>query len=45
LVAGVYGKKVESIPEERVCIDRSLDSSRFRQATGYLPPAWPEFIK
>jgi len=45
LLAEVYGKKIEIIPDGRFCIDRSLDSSRFRQATGYAPPAWPELVK
>ncbi|WP_137821637.1 SDR family oxidoreductase [Pseudomonas sp. D(2018)] len=45
LVAEVYGHKIQITPDEQVCIDRSLDSSRFRQATGYLPPAWPELVK
>lgn len=45
LVAEVYGKKIEIIQDEQVCIDRSLDSSRFRQATGYMPPIWSELIK
>lgn len=26
-------------------VDRSLDSSRFRAATGFVPPTWPEMIK
>ena len=45
LVAEVYEKKIEIIPDEQVCIDRSLDSSRFRQKTGYVPPAWPELVR
>lgn len=45
LVAKVYGKKIEIIPDEQVCIDRSLNSSRFRQETGYVPPSWPELIE
>lgn len=45
LVAEVYGHKIQIIPDEQVCIDRSLDSSRFRQATGYVPPAWTELVK
>ncbi len=45
LVAEVYGHQIQIIPDEQVCIDRSLDSSRFRQAAGYLPPAWPELVK
>lgn len=45
LVAHAYGKKIEIEPSERVVIDRSLDSSRFREATGYQPPAWPELVR
>ncbi|GLZ85871.1 NAD(P)-dependent oxidoreductase [Metapseudomonas resinovorans] len=45
LVADVYGKKIDIIADEEVRIDRSLDSSRFRHATGYVPPAWPELVK
>lgn len=45
LVADVYEKKIEIVPDEQVCIDRSLDSSRFRQKTGYVPPTWPELIR
>jgi dTDP-4-dehydrorhamnose reductase len=45
LVAEIYGHKIQITPDEQVCIDRSLDSSRFRQATCYLPPAWPELVK
>ncbi|MNR07592.1 dTDP-4-dehydrorhamnose reductase [compost metagenome] len=45
LVAEVYGKDIEIIPDDNVCIDRSLDSSAFRDATGYLPPGWDELVK
>ena len=45
LVAKIYGKEIEILPETDVIIDRSLDSSRFRTATGYRAPAWPELIK
>ncbi|MHB9798217.1 dTDP-4-dehydrorhamnose reductase family protein [Pseudomonas sp. MT3] len=45
LVAEVYGHQIQIIPDEQVRIDRSLDSSRFRRATGYVPPTWPELIK
>ncbi|WP_137885661.1 SDR family oxidoreductase [Pseudomonas sp. 2FE] len=45
LVAEVYGKKIQIIPDEQVYIDRSLDSSCFRQVTGYVPPTWPELVK
>lgn len=45
LVAEVYGKRIEIRPSERLVIDRSLDSSRFRQATTYKAPPWPELIR
>lgn len=45
LVAEVYGKKIEIVPDEQVCIDRSLDSLRFRLAAGYAPPTWPELVR
>ena len=45
LVATQYGRATEITADERVVIDRSLDSSRFRAATGYAPPAWPELVR
>lgn len=44
LVAQAFGKTVEIVPDAKVTIDRSLDSSRFRQKTGYQPPSWPELV-
>jgi dTDP-4-dehydrorhamnose reductase len=45
LVAQVYGKSIEITPDDKLAIDRSLDSSRFRALTGYTPPAWPELVR
>ncbi len=45
LVAQVYGKKINIIPDDDVVIDRSLNAERFNLATGYIPPNWPELIK
>ena len=45
LVARIYGKTVQIHPDDTYAIDRSLDSSRFREATGYQPPAWPELVR
>jgi len=45
LIAHVYGKDIEIEADEKVQIDRSLDSSRFQQATGYMPPSWPQLIE
>jgi dTDP-4-dehydrorhamnose reductase len=45
IVKEAYGATTEIVLDEEVTIDRSLDSSRFRDATGYRPPAWPEMIE
>jgi dTDP-4-dehydrorhamnose reductase len=45
LVAKAYRRAIEITPDGRLVIDRSLDSTRFRQATGYQPPPWPELIR
>jgi dTDP-4-dehydrorhamnose reductase len=45
LVADVYGKTIEITPSEKLVIDRSLNADRFRDATGYQVPGWPELIK
>lgn len=39
-----FGRDVTILPSEDFVSDRSLDSSRFRQLTGYKPPAWPMMI-
>ncbi len=45
LVAKAYGKTIDLTPDDRLAIDRSLDSSRFREATGYQPEPWPELVR
>jgi len=45
LVAQAYEKTIDINPDDQLIIDRSLDSSRFRQATGFIPKAWPELIR
>jgi len=44
MVARVYGKSIEIEPDDSLVIDRSLDSSRFRAATGFVPKSWDEMI-
>jgi dTDP-4-dehydrorhamnose reductase len=44
-VARIYQKDITIVPDDQLKIDRSLDSSRFRSATGYEPPQWPELIE
>lgn len=45
LIAQVYDKKIDIIADEQLKIDRSLDSTRFHDATGYTAPMWPQLIK
>jgi dTDP-4-dehydrorhamnose reductase len=44
LIDRAYGTATEIVPSDRVQIDRSLDSSRFRALTGFTPPSWPDMI-
>lgn len=45
LIADVYGKSIEIIPNDKVEIDRSLNAERFQLATGYVPPDWRQLIE
>lgn len=45
LIAQVYRKKIEIIPENDFVIDRSLNAERFSQATGYVVPSWKTLIE
>lgn len=45
LVAQTYGKNIGVIPDDKLVIDRSLNSDRFRSATGFKPRPWPDLIK
>ena len=45
IIADVYGKKLTIDPFESFILDRSLDSSRFKEITGYKAPSWEEMIK
>jgi dTDP-4-dehydrorhamnose reductase len=45
LLAQVYGKTTPIEIDDKLVIDRSLDSTRFQQTTGYQPPAWPELVR
>ncbi|HEX9190826.1 MAG TPA: SDR family oxidoreductase [Candidatus Deferrimicrobiaceae bacterium] len=44
LVREQYGRKIRVERDEAFACDRSLDSSRFREATGYQPPPWPAMV-
>lgn len=43
-VRNAYRSGVEVVPDDAVVVDRSLDSQRFRTATGYRPPRWSDLI-
>ena len=44
MIAKEYQKKIEIRCDESLIIDRSLDSSKFEAATGYVAPEWPKMI-
>ena len=44
LIADVYGKNINIEQDSTVIIDRSLDSTKFRELTGYQPPSWRELV-
>jgi dTDP-4-dehydrorhamnose reductase len=45
LANAAFGANVRISPSPELRIDRSLDSSRFRAATGWLPPTWEAMIR
>jgi dTDP-4-dehydrorhamnose reductase len=45
LIAKIYGKRIDIVRDDDFSIDRSLNSARFNQATGYKPVAWSELIQ
>jgi dTDP-4-dehydrorhamnose reductase len=45
LVAQAYGKTVDIVRDRELVIDRSLDSTRFRRATGFEPLGWSELVR
>lgn len=44
LVRDAYARDIDIDPDDSLVIDRSLDSSRFRSLTGFVPPRWPDLI-
>jgi len=45
MIADVYGKSIDIVPDDKLVIDRSLDAKRFQSATGYIAPEWSELIR
>lgn len=44
IVNRIYGRLLEIEADGAVKVNRSLDASRFNEATGYIAPAWPDLI-
>ena len=45
LVAETYGKDIKIVPDDKMMIDRSLNSDHFRAATGFESKPWTELIR
>ena len=45
IIADIYDKKIDIIPNELIKLDRSLDYSQFSKLTGYYSKPWPLLIK
>jgi len=45
LIKKQYNKDITIEESDSLVIDRSLNSSKFRTATGYNPPSWPDLVK
>jgi dTDP-4-dehydrorhamnose reductase len=45
LIDAAYDARIEIEPDEDFKIDRSLDSTKYRKATGFSPVSWQEMIK
>lgn len=45
MVAQTYEKNVEVIADDQFSLDRSLDSTRFRQATNFSPKPWRDLLQ
>lgn len=39
-----FDHKIDILPDEKFVCDRSLDLTRFRQATSYSPPLWDDMV-
>lgn len=45
LVARIYQKDIEIVPDDSLVIDRSLNAERFKRAAGYVAPDWTQLIQ
>ena len=45
LIAGAYKKEIEIVADDTLVMNRSLDSTRFKETTGYKPPSWKSLVQ
>jgi dTDP-4-dehydrorhamnose reductase len=45
LLREAYDIDVDILADDEVQVDRSLDSTRFRRLTGFIPPSWSEMVQ
>lgn len=45
IIAKIYGKRIEIVPDDQLVVDRTLDAGRFGRATGFVPPDWNELVE
>jgi dTDP-4-dehydrorhamnose reductase len=45
MIAKVYKKEINIEADDSLIVNRSLDASKFNQATGYNPPTWQDLIE
>jgi len=45
LIRDAYGVQVDIEPYAEYKIDRSLDSTRFREITGFVPQPWAKMVE
>lgn len=44
LLKHAYQKDIEIVPDAQLVLDRSLDGTKFQQATGYISPTWIKLV-
>ena len=45
MIAEIYNKKIDILPYDVFTENKSLDSTRFRERTGYIPPDWRTLVE
>lgn len=45
MVAKIYRKDIQIVPDSEFVIDRSLSADKFNAASGYAPPEWPALVE